>query len=502
MKTKLVLWGNDAEDKRILIAMELQETENKVNIWTFHEPEANEEFAERLMKEWRDGGEVPFPESHQSLERELTVTDSLLPEEIKVDRPDIVQRAQTEWHFIVLSSKMSRMYESELGELKERIQQLEKFDSDIWEELKTFWDKVQEQVRDKNLFREHADNLRDHTNELFSKMKELRSAMDEEFKKTSKQVHDRFMEGIEEVEEKLEKGTARLQTLFDDLKKMQREFRDAELTRDHRSSLWDRIDAAFKAVKLKKFGNKGAQDSSPLDRIQRRYKGLLNAIEKMERSIKRDRDDLNFQQKKADTTDGQLEAQIRQAKILMIEERIRSKEEKLGEMNQTREELEKRMESLKKKAAEEEKKKEIEAAKAAAKEKIAEEIKEAEKKREEIAEKLEKAVEEVKGETPAEKEPKKEPEESFAESVEDAIEDVVDTVKAVASVVSDKIEAAMDELQEKLEEAEMPEEPAQPEEPAEDKEGTTDSDVDASSKEDTAENKPESASESEEEDKE
>lgn len=442
MKSKLVLWGSNAQDEKLMIAIALRVEDNKVDIYTFPESVATEDFYQKMMKEWRDGAGFEMPE-HTHLERELSVTESLLPDDLKVERTDVVQRAQTEWHFLVLSAKLNQSYEERLGELKEQVAKLKKYDQGTWDNLKEFWGKVQEQVRERNLVREHADKLRDNTNSLFTEMKSLRAKMDEEFERLSQEGHDKFMGAIDEIGKKVD-GGARLASMFDELKNLQRQFKDTKLTRDHRRKVWDKLDAMFKEVKKRRFGDRATEDgNSPLQRIQRRYNGLITAIEKMQNSIKRDKNDLEFQHHKISTTSGQLEAQIRQAKLKMIEERVSSKEEKLADMNKTKVELEGRIEKLKaqeaRRQAEEEAKAKIAAeAKAnadqgdseklaAAAEKIAESKKEEEKKDDSVLE-------------------------AVSATLGESLTDVVDTVKAVASVVADKVEDVIDEVKEEVKE--------------------------------------------------
>ncbi|MEZ4952027.1 MAG: hypothetical protein R2825_00465 [Saprospiraceae bacterium] len=447
MKSKLVLWGSNDQDEKLMIAVSLRIEDNKVDIWTFPESVATEEFYQKMMKEWRDGEGMEFPEPNTHLERELTMSESLLPDELKVERGDVVQRAQTEWHFLVLSNKLHQVYKDQLEELKDKVEGLTKYDQGMWNGLKEFWGKVQGQVQERNLLREHADILRDNTNALFSKMKELRSKMDEEFDSLSQQTHDKFMSALEEIEKKASEG-ARLPVMFDELKKLQHKFRDSKLNRQHRNKVWEKLDATFKDIKQKRFGERANDEgSSPYLRTKRRFDGLLNAIGKMEASIKRDRSDLEFQSHKIATTDGQLEAQIRQAKIKMIEERVRSKEEKLKEMTETKIDLEKRL------AAQKEKEVKLEAQKAA-KAKIEEEIKAAEEARQEDADKLEKAAEEI---AEAKQEEPKAEEESVMDAVSatvgESITDVMDTIKAAASVIGGRIGHAIDELKEDAGEA-------------------------------------------------
>jgi hypothetical protein len=416
-----------------------------------------------MMKEWRDGNAVEFPDGFSVEERDLTISGSLLPDNLKAERDDVVQRAQTEWQFIVLSTKLFQSYKSELAEFTDRVARAVKFEGGTWDELKNFWEKVQNQVRERNLFREHADALRDGTNELFTQMKNLRNRLDAEFDTLSKNNFDQFTKLLEDLEKKVADGF-RLAPLFDELREMQRKIRDAKFTKDHRNKIWDRLDAAFKLVKNKRSGgdatassnpgteSRGGDEGSGSERLGRRYEGLLQAIGKMRQSIQRDEDDLEFQKRKVATTDGQLEAQIRQAKIIMIEERLRSKQEKLNEMTQTQAELDKKMESIREKEARREKMGE---AKKAAEQKIAEDIKKASESRKDDEDKLKKAAEQL-GAKNDEKNDEKSGDsliEAVTNIVGDSLEDAIDTANAVSEVVGEKVADFLEEVKEAFEKA-------------------------------------------------
>lgn len=474
MKTRLVMWGQNAQDKKVLLAIGLKEKENKVDIFVFPEEIATEDFYNILMNQWRNGEEVAFPEGHEHMERPLTVSESILPEELKVDRGDVLIRAQAEWHFVVLSSKLHESYKEEIDIIKDKVHRLEKFEQGVWEELKGFWEKVQAQAREKNLFRDHADEIKQTTNELFAKLKEKRKKLDDEFKTKSKEFVDEFMEELDEIKKKLDGGLS-LKPIFDDLKKLQRKLKDTAFTKEHRRAVWQRIDNLFKEAK----GKRGDQDqrsgSSGYDRVKRRLDGLLKAIDKMEHSIKRDKKELNFQNKRIATTDGQLEAQLRQAKLVMIEQRIKSKEDKLSEMEKTKVFLQEKLEKEAKKLEKLKEKEEVEKAKEQVKDKIQEEIEAQKEVMKDKAEELKKAAEaikESKGKKSGPKEQQKtdegqqqqkaENEESFIENVEelieDTLEDVVDSVKAVATVVSAKVSDFVEDLRHKDETTQAPSE--------------------------------------------
>lgn len=443
MRKRLVFWGKNEQEEKVLIALALEEEASDVNVYIFAETQATEEFASDMMKKWRVGEDVDFPENHIVTKRPLSITESLLPDGYEVERDDILKRAQTEWQFVVLSAKLYKSYKDELEEFKEKIKELPKFENHLWEDLKGFWSKVQEQVREKNLFRDHANGIREHTNQLFDQLKSMRKDLDQEFNTLSQKHAKIFKEKLDEIEKKVEDGLS-LQPIFQELKDIQRNFRDTKFTREHRSQVWKKLDGLFKTVKEKRFGSDTSGRTSPSERLKRRYQGLLNAIEKMNRSIDRDKRDLKFQNDRINDADGSLEAQLRAAKTTMIEERIRSKEEKLAEMQKTQSDLEKRMESLKRKEERMKAEQKVEEAKEAIKEKIAQDIKEAEAKRSEDDSIL-KAAEAIKDSASPKQPAEKKESLTLIETIEDGMEDVVDTIKAVAFVIEQKVESAIEE---------------------------------------------------------
>ncbi|MFT6336842.1 MAG: hypothetical protein ACJATI_003603 [Halioglobus sp.] len=513
MKRKIVLWGTNEKEEKILVALHLQDKEGSVKLYTFNEQLATEDFYNKMLNQWRENQEVEFPEGYTVQDRPLNISDSILPDEIKVERTDIISRAQTEWHFVVLSAKLYEMYRTELEDFSETVENLKEYDNKVWNEMRNFWTKVQEQVIEKNLFRDHASTLKSKTNKLFDRLKAMKKEVEAKYETSSAKYKESIMTELADIEARVEKGLG-LKPIFEELKTLQGKLRGMKFTKKDRDQIWNKLDGAFKVVKEKRFGDKGNDNNggnTAVGRHQRRYDGLVNAIQKMEKSISRDKDDQKFQDRKIATTDGQLEMQIRQAKIKMIDERVKSKELKLEDMYNTRKELENKIAKEKAKA---EKQAKMDAAKAEAEAKIAAEVKKSAENAEASADKLTEAAakiaegkkpkveipavelptedlvsaitetkEEVKEETKGEpkveepkaeetksekkaEEPKEESKENKSndsildaisatvgealEGVGEALEDVIDTVKAVAEVVEDKIEDAMEDLKEKV----------------------------------------------------
>ncbi|NJK83241.1 MAG: hypothetical protein HC912_04920 [Saprospiraceae bacterium] len=162
----------------------------------------------------------------------------------------------------------------------------EKYDAKLWEQLKGFWDRVREQIKDQNLFKEQADDLQSGVNMAFDALKKLRAKIEEEFQARSQSAKAQFMEKLQQLDGQIAEGS-RLGMVFDELKKLQQKFRDVKFTKEDRAQVWEKLDGAFKSAKGKRFGDDAAStnsgDNSAEGRFDRRLVGLEQAMDRMKK---------------------------------------------------------------------------------------------------------------------------------------------------------------------------------------------------------------------------
>lgn len=406
MKDKIVFWGSDENNQKILVTVRLRAEDKKVDIWTFPHEKLEEEFAEKMLGDWDEIDVDSFPDYATHIEREVTAND-LLPENIKADRTDIVIRAEKEWFVKVLSLQLYSQLRSEVNALKEQVAELQEHDKSVWDTAKGYWNKVQQHIQARDLSRDQFSELRDGMNGIFNRLKELisleNSKYEDEAKSNFATVSDKINGLLKQAEE-----TSNTQGIFNSLKNLQQEIKTIKLTRDGRRDIWKKIDVAFKSIKEKRatlFQNRNV----------RRAEGLRRAIEKMENSIQYDSDQLSFQEERMSKSGAsQLEMQLREAKSQMVRSRITSKQDKLNDMYMT-------LKDLEKKVAQDEATLKAAAAAKAAKETV-------EEKAENIAE-------------------------AAKETVSEKADDLVDTAKEEAQNVSQETESAVDIAKEKVSEA-------------------------------------------------
>lgn len=362
MKTRIVLWGTNEAAEKKLLAIQLRPEDNQFDVWQFAENEASDEFSQKLMDEWRIGKPLEFPPHESHLVRDLQAGADILPEGIKAEKEDLINRARTEWLFVVMSHKAYQAYQSQLDLTKEKLNGLTEYSKEMWEEVKTFWGRIQDQMRERNLSREHGDKLKEGVNEVFERLKAFRKEMDVVFDKESEINFDKLNGKIQDIMQRIQTGKVDWSRIFNDLKQTQSEYHSAKLGKNARNTLWNSIDATFKKAKELRFGNSSNDRSSGLDRLGKRISGLEEVIKDMNRSIERDEQDLKFFEEKLNSPNvSQLESQLREAKMVLVKERFASKQAKLADMEKTLRDLNAQYDKIQ---ADDERKKVVDAKKA------------------------------------------------------------------------------------------------------------------------------------------
>ena len=330
MKDKIVFWGTNQNEEKILITLRLRLSDDRVDIWTFPEKSLKQDFIDQMFQDWNNIDVDNFPQPHSYLERTMG-EQSLLPDEIKANDTEIVRRAEEEWYVQILSAKLKNRLQEQVRSLLHQVEAMETYDKEVWAITKSFWDKVSEHYQARDLNKEHAGALRDKLNLCFKKLKLLMEVENKKYEAEAQNIFDEFVQKIEDIKPRIS-PTNNLKALFGELNNLQKEANKAALTGKLRHELKKHFDEVFTELKA-------IRKSLVSNKLNRRINGLQKAIDKMQRSLDYDLDSLNFQESRMKNAGGKLEMQLREAKIKMISSKVDSKQTKLDDMHKTLNEL-------------------------------------------------------------------------------------------------------------------------------------------------------------------
>src|SRR5690625_7132676 len=101
--------------------------------------------------------------------------------------------------------------------------------------MKLVLQKCIDKNRDKNIARRHGNVIRRRTNAVFSTLKDLRAKSEKEMVDDSAAARERLMQILDGVENRISEGKS-LRHLFDELKKIRRDFKKTKFTRQDQST--------------------------------------------------------------------------------------------------------------------------------------------------------------------------------------------------------------------------------------------------------------------------
>lgn len=347
IQTRFTAKGVTTDDKGVVLAYELNEAEFKVVLRVIPAKSLNAEVMEKLETAWIAGEEFEFPEDTQVINPSLEA-ESILPDDIRSEETGKIRARQNEWAYHLVTNKLWEAFIQELNDLKQRAVDLVTYDKQLFDDAKTFWERVLEYKKGKDISQDRLDKIKEEVNGVFEKLKTFRKVESAEFEAASAKLKEAVISKLEEIKKRAEEKV-NFKNLVEELKNIQTESRKNRYTKNDDVSLRKAFDTAFHFVNEQR-------NSFFSDKNSIRIKGLQEVVSKMESSLSRDRKDLEYMEKKAASPNiKQLELQLIKVKTNMLKDAVSSKEEKLKDIYTTLEKLQKQTEKANKPKKEEDK---------------------------------------------------------------------------------------------------------------------------------------------------
>ena len=202
MNTRLVLWGEIGTDRKALIAIHLDEETAKIHIHAFPKEDVTKEIQDAVFVEWKNGGEYTFPDNAIHWEIDAN-SDTILPEEVKVDRLDVVLQSQHKWGKKLMSSKINQLLTDEVKLLEEKASVVAEYDQSLWDKAEAQWEKIASYQKKNEISWEQTTVLKDKINAVFEALKAVKRINNENEDQANALLVKNYYKLIEELQAKL-----------------------------------------------------------------------------------------------------------------------------------------------------------------------------------------------------------------------------------------------------------------------------------------------------------
>ena len=316
----LVLWGEIATDLKALLAIHLDEIEKKVTIHAFPKNELTDEVRDQLFNVWKNGGDYEFPEESFNWEVDAE-GDFSLPENIKLDRPQLLVRAQKDWMQRVQHAEIMKLLHEEVNLLKLQADALTEYSQDVWNQAKAIWDKVRSSQKEYKLPWEKVDELKLPINKVFDALKAFKRLSNEQSFEESLAMSKVFEKRIEVCKNDLIYPD-QWSKIFNELKLIQKDMKENQFKWKHRRQLQNQLNDVFGTLREYR---KVEHEKKSQERIEHLKKTLSN----LRNSIERDKENYTLQvDRMKHYTRGKMSDEEIEKGLKGVRDKIKSKEKK------------------------------------------------------------------------------------------------------------------------------------------------------------------------------
>lgn len=327
MQTRFTARGVDGEGKDVILAFELKEEVYQVDLYITPKAAITIEQAKALEEKWVEGEQFDFPETSVFVNPNLN-DDSILPVDIKSEEAGKIRAKQNEWAYRLLTNKLWESYIQELADLKKKAAELTTYSRNLFDDVKGFWERVLEHKKERDISQSNLEEIKAEVNKIFELLKELRKNESAQFETASSQAKEEVIAQIEHFKSKLVEG-AMFKELFEELKQLQQSVKGKRLSKSDDNVIRKAFDAAFQHLSE-------ARNSFANNKNASRIENLTKIVASMEKSLQRDKSDLEYYTKKMNNPKANaLELQLVKVKLNMLKEAVSSKEEKITDIYKT-----------------------------------------------------------------------------------------------------------------------------------------------------------------------